>query len=55
MGILYRRMVMFIGVDQFSGEEGSYEPRIANICSSWELGPLASKSGSRLTASSVYY
>ena len=36
---------MFIGVDKFSGKEGSYEPRIANICSSWELGPLAWKRG----------
>ena len=42
-------------VYQFSGKEGSYEPSIANICSSWELGPLAWKRGSRLTTSSVYY
>ena len=53
--ILYWRMVMFIGVDQFSGKEGSYEPSITNICSSWELGPLAWKRGSRLSTSSVYY
>ena len=31
MGILYWRKVMFIGVDQFSGKEGSYEPSIANL------------------------
>ena len=55
MGIFYWRMVMFIGVDQFSGKEGSYEPSIANICSSWELGPQALKRGSSLSTSSVYY
>ena len=43
------------GVDQFSRKEGRYEPSIANICSSWELGPQALKRGSSLSTSIVYY
>ena len=52
--IPYWRMVTFIGIDQFSGEEGKCEPSVANTCNSWGPGAQAWKRGSRLGTSNVY-